>query len=540
MKSKLLSVAGAVLYSAMYLFVFWLVTMLHATLLVDPNPDYQAFLDRNIPIFLSLVFGIAFLLFLPLSKLITVLSKGRIPGILRTAGFTGLSRSQWRHIAFMGVGAALLFVGVANLSGVRGGTNDFEDYVNTFGTAESFVYVIIGVGFLGVVFEELLFRGIVFNAFNGSMRAWLSVPVSSLVYGYFQPSFWIQITAFFLSIMYCLVYLRMKSLWATIGIGAIVNCLILIADKVGLYDALADLPDILLLAIAAAGLLLIGGTLIYIWKGAAQLKKYGVMLGNLAVYVGIYYGLLQILVVIWEEAVLPRYPQLGNNGIIGLYTNAILAMPLYYFVLKKFYKKDLIAISEFRPASRKAHALNLSLAVCMALWVMSLFSIPEVKDAAPGFENIVGFFLGHNAWVFFSFFVINSVYKEILFRALIFNELRRALPLIPAMLITGVFYGILFFSGDPALMLYGTAGAVIFGLIYVWFRSIWLTIINEFVLFGAYYIIRHLTGLPSGAVLYAILGVTSVAILALMYGLWRNSRSEVVVRQETAQYGIGA
>jgi membrane protease YdiL (CAAX protease family) len=169
-----------------------------------------------------------------------------------------------------------------------------------------------------------------------------------------------------------------------------------------------------------------------------------------------------------------------------------------------------------------------------AIWVMSLFSIPQVKDAAPGFESIVGFFLYQNAWVFFSFFVINSVYKEVLFRALLFNELRNKLPVSAAMIVTGILYGILFFSGDLPLMLYGTAGAVIFGMLYIWHRSIWITIVNEYVLFSTYYLIRNQFGLPEGAGLYVLLVVSSIGILVLLYALWRIRPQAVTTAVRTS------
>lgn len=516
---------GAIAYAIIYLFVFWLVTVLHEELLLQQLPDYKAFLDRNIPIFLCIVFGLAFALFLLVARVRSALSKGKPPSLLAAARFAPLGAAQWARIVVIGIGCAMLFLGVMNLPGVRGGTDDFDSYISTFGKAESFVYVLIGVGFLAVVFEELLFRGILFNALRGAMPLWLAVVVTSGVYGIFQPSFWISVTSFFLSILYCLVYVRLNSLWASIGIGAVVNCLIMIADKAGLAKRMSDLSGGLLLVVAIAGLLLVVGTLSSMWTRPEGLKKYGVLLGNLAVYVGIYYALLQVLVIIWEQWVLPAYPELKDHGIIGLYANALLAMPLYYFVLKKFYKKDLLAIAQFRNVGTVPHALNVALALCMAVWVMSLFSIPEVIERAPGFENIVGFFLKQNAWVFFSFFVINSVYKEVLFRALIFNELRRAAPLPIAMLVTGIFYGVLFFSGDIPLMLYGTAGAFIFGLLYVWYRSIWLTIVNEFVLFSAYYMIRHSGALPTGATLYVLLIASSLAILGLMFALWKKSRA---------------
>jgi membrane protease YdiL (CAAX protease family) len=89
------------------------------------------------------------------------------------------------------------------------------------------------------------------------------------------------------------------------------------------------------------------------------------------------------------------------------------------------------------------------------------------------------------------------------------------------MIITGILYGILFFSGDLPLTLYGTAGAVIFGMLYIWHRSIWITIVNEYVLFSTYYLIRNQFGLPEGIGLYVLLIASSIGILVLLYALWR-------------------
>ncbi|TYP79317.1 type II CAAX endopeptidase family protein [Paenibacillus methanolicus] len=541
MTTKWLAIGRSLLNAAVYLVAFFAIYTLHETLIIQSFTPYREFMHRNIPVFLSFVMGIVFIVFLIISRVHTAITGGKRPGIIRNARFTALNASQWLQVAIIGLGGTMLYLSLMNLHFIRNNTQDFENYVHTFGQADHFLYVLAGVGFLAVCFEELLFRGIVFNALKSNMPVWVSTLLSSVIYGYFQPNIWVSVTAFFLSILYCLVYYRMRSLWSTIGIGAIINCLIMIADRVGLVDGMAKLPTFVLEVSGFTGLLLIVGTLLYMWKGGAFVKPYAVMVGNLAVYVGIYYALLQTLVVIWEQAVLPKYPALGNHGIIGLFANALLAMPLYYVVLKRFYKKDLIAIAEFKKTTLSAQALSMLLAVCMGLWIMSLFTIPQVAKAAPGFDGIVGFFLRQEPWVFFSFFVINSLYKEVLFRALIFNELRRAVPLPAAMAVTGILYGILFFSGDIPLMLYGTAGAVIFGLLYVWHRSIWLTIVNEYVLFASYYIIWNSGGLPDGGVRYVIMALSSAGVLGLMYALWRMSRpASVTRRQERRKVGIGA
>lgn len=543
MKFNVKALVGSIVHAASYLFVFWIVTVLHEQLLIRQFDGYRDFMNRNIPVFLCTVFGIAFALFLLLSYAQRKVSRGRIAGVIETAKFHKLGAADLRLLTTLGIAGTLLFLSVMSLPFVRDNTEDFKSYVTVFSTSDSLAYVLIGVGFLAVCFEELLFRGILFNALGRTLPVWATIPITSLIYGYFQPSFWVSVTSVFLSVLYGMVYVQLRSIWAPIAIGTTINMLIMLTKEWGVHDAMAKLPAFVLLVTAFISTLYIVMSLLYLWRGWSFVRPYAAMLGKVSLIVGVYYALLQVLVIIWEQAVLPRYPALAPHGIIGLYANALLSFPVFYAIYRLLFRQNVWRIARFEPVGLKPQMLNAALAVSMAVWVMSLFSIPEVKEAAPGFEGIVGFFLSQNAWVFFSFFVINSVYKELLFRALLFNELRRALPIGAAMVLTGVLYGILFFSGDLPLTVYGTAGAVIFGLLYVWYRSIWLTIVNEYVLFSAYYVIRHQIGLPEGSGLYALLIVSSVGILALMYALWRmrpDAASAVSTAKRSRDVKLGA
>jgi hypothetical protein len=58
-------------------------------------------------------------------------------------------------------------------------------------------------------------------------------------------------------------------------------------------------------------------------------------------------------------------------------------------------------------------------------------------------------------------------------------------------MIQGVLYGALFFFGDIPLSLYGFLGAVIFALLYVWFRSIWAPIAAQVACQGSQYLLWH-------------------------------------------------
>lgn len=216
MKATLLTVARSIAHIAVYLFTFWLISVLHETLLLQNFPDYRAFMDRNIPIFLCTVFGIAFLLFLLISVAEDFVQREN-PRNYPYGQLRPVIHERLVQACADGSRRALLFLAVMNLSGVRDNTKDFEDYINLFGTAESFVYVILGVGFFAVAFEELLFRGIVFNAFRKGMPVWLTVLLTSLIYSYFQPSFWISVTSFSLA---CCTVLSIFG-WVRFGVRSV-------------------------------------------------------------------------------------------------------------------------------------------------------------------------------------------------------------------------------------------------------------------------------------------------------------------------------
>jgi hypothetical protein len=121
----------------------------------------------------------------------------------------------------------------------------------------------------------------------------------------------------------------------------------------GVHDAMAKMPWFVLLLAAFLSLLFIVGALFTLWKGWQAVRPYAVLTGRIGLIVALYYILLQILVVIWDNAVLPRYPTLADNGIIGLYTNALLSFPMFYAVYKWLYKQNMWKLARFEAVSWK-------------------------------------------------------------------------------------------------------------------------------------------------------------------------------------------
>ncbi len=84
--------------------------------------------------------------------------------------------------------------------------------------------------------EELLFRGVLYTMFRERWAIWLSVVVSSLLFGLIHGNFAVGVTGFLLGIVAALVFEFSNSLWTAVLVHAINNSL-----KIGLLYLLVKL-----------------------------------------------------------------------------------------------------------------------------------------------------------------------------------------------------------------------------------------------------------------------------------------------------------
>jgi membrane protease YdiL (CAAX protease family) len=75
-------------------------------------------------------------------------------------------------------------------------------------------------GFLAPILEELLFRGLLYKAWEKRLGWAGSMTLVSILFGLYHPLFW---SAFASSIVFACLYRRTGSLWAPIIVHAIVN-----------------------------------------------------------------------------------------------------------------------------------------------------------------------------------------------------------------------------------------------------------------------------------------------------------------------------
>ncbi|MGO4548524.1 lysostaphin resistance A-like protein [Paenibacillus sp. 2TAB23] len=236
-----------VLNIVVYLATFYAAMIIHDRVYIKFDA-YKDMLDRNGPMWMITVLTTSYVLLLGVFWFKRLFFKSE--GLFRMCRFQPISRAAVGWLTVTGILCAVFFVSLIQISFLKSNFPALNEYVEIF-MGDSFAITLIGAVVFGVLFEETLFRGLILNELRRTgMPLVAAMIIHALIYAYFQPSLPISCTAFFLAIMYTLIYNRLQSIWATIYTAAIVNSLIFTLRKLGTYDMIAKWNDIVLITIA--------------------------------------------------------------------------------------------------------------------------------------------------------------------------------------------------------------------------------------------------------------------------------------------------
>ncbi|MDQ0090103.1 membrane protease YdiL (CAAX protease family) [Paenibacillus anaericanus] len=532
---------GVMILKVAILLGLYLIVFEVQELIMAQNESYKKLLESNVPVWLMINFCTIYLLLLIVYGIRNRMGKKEKTTLSEAAGFRQLRGKDLLLSLTIAVGCTFVFFGLMKFPFLpQQALDQMKAYVDIFGQAERFIFVLIGVGLAGAFMEEIFFRGLVFNQLRSALPFGAAYLLQAGIYAIFQPNLTISVIAFFLALIYGFIYIKTGSVWSTITIAVVMNVLIVSTKEVGLIDRIAQgslLAYVILLT--GFGCIILG--LLQVAKRTpqtetpsselvAKLRPYLVMGGRLGLYIAIYFAVLQPLVHLWYnvlteiDAIRP-WLTAARNSSWGLVLNDIVAIPIYYFILRRYQKRDLIRECKFDKISFNSVWKIALLSICMGLWVTSMVKIPAVADTFPQFEQLFSSLVGGAPFTFIVFLIVHSIYKEVLFRGLVFNELNAVLPLGIVLVGNAFIYGILFFKLDPALTLYGGMGTIIFALLYFWYRSLWAPIIAEIGLFATYYIARNLYShfdVAFNGYFVVLIVVCSLVVPPLMYRLWKQ------------------
>lgn len=211
--------------------------------------------------------------------------------------------------------------------------------------------------------------------------------------------------------------------------------------------------------------------------------------------------------------------------------NMILGSLLSLFFLSKYFKGNLIKMCNFKKI-KISHTLIIILASIFYI-IISSFIIKALDldkyfpQSVISYENrIQG--VGAFFWSFAGV-ILAPIYEEILCRGIIFNHLKKTFPLFAAVIIQALIFSILHFNLLQCIVVFSTG--IMFGLIYIKFKSILAPMIGHFAINCAssisYYIVNgYLDNYLILLLIFSIIGISLCVIYIL----------KIKVNHETNEY----
>ncbi len=221
------------------------------------------------------------------------------------------------------------------------------------------------------------------------------------------------------------------------------------------------------------------------------MKIWGLMLARVAVVIGLYFAWFFAVTTLFFDYIYPKSTWFEQNTVTVIILNDIVGLPLMLLAWKFIFRENLFKAAQFRVMGSKSVAIALWIGLGAGLFTVAFSRLPAIASDKYKFFELFDYLNRAEWYVFLVFLILGNIYKETLFRGILMNAFRRVLPVWIAIVIQGVLYGALFFFGDIPLSLYGFLGAVIFALLYVWFKSIWAPIAAQVACQGSQYLLWH-------------------------------------------------
>lgn len=218
------------------------------------------------------------------------------------------------------------------------------------------------------------------------------------------------------------------------------------------------------------------------------------------------------------------------NNTISLEMILNVAIPaLIYILIFRIRKINLLAFCRFKTITIKNLMLCISIGISISIFILCFMHLEYFAD---NIQAVISFFDRFNKGSVFYFIFYNiivfTIFEEMLFRGLIFNELRKVLPLVPVIFIQALPAA---FQSDMVLSVFGYASMVIYCLAYICSDSIWGSVA---VLYTSHIFVmltrragidKWLSNLDN-SILIAGTGISILITSSLLFYIWKSySRS---------------
>lgn len=203
----------------------------------------------------------------------------------------------------------------------------------------------------------------------------------------------------------------------------------------------------------------------------------------LSVLKGIFFAISYLLIYLLNSKFISIFMNYASEtkfkGVVESLNNTIslemilnVAIPaLIYILIFRIRKINLLTFCRFKTITIKNLMLCISIGISISIFILCFM---HLEYFANNIQAVISFFDRFNKGSVFYFIFYNiiafTIFEEMLFRGLIFNELRKVLPLVPVIFIQALPAA---FQSDMVLSVFGYASMVIYCLAYICSDSVW-------------------------------------------------------------------
>lgn len=264
------------------------------------------------------------------------------------------------------------------------------------------------------------------------------------------------------------------------------------------------------------------------------MKKYLKMIGKIVLYGSMIFVISLLLSLIFrilgEGAIESFRDAVDETPALSL---LIVSAPvlLIYFLISKIRKESFTKEFDIDRINKKSIGLSVTVAVLMGIFSMCLVSTKYVTNNLTDLKSTMDFFYGTGnvIIILLGSVLITPAFEEFLFRGVLFKEMYKVMPVIPALLIQTIIFSLI--QPNFQAGVYGFVGGLAFALIYYFTGTLWSTIIVQtascFVLF--LYIRLDLYSVLSNVndiILFSFSIISALGIIYIYFNMWRNFKKD--------------
>lgn len=157
-------------------------------------------------------------------------------------------------------------------------------------------------------------------------------------------------------------------------------------------------------------------------------------------------------------------------------------LPTFMLIFAVFKRQNLFKTVNFGKVNWHITGAIAILMLFVSLFTASFTKMPWSETLFPNVSGLLdGRLLIQHPLQFVIWLPLHcAIWRELLFRGIIMNEFKSVMPASLAIIMQGLMQGLLFFLFLKLdLVFYGLLGGIIFGIVYLWCKSLWASIIGQ-------------------------------------------------------------